>query len=34
MNRYANGAAYVRQRFVPIEEASLPVTDLRVESIR
>lgn len=27
MNRYANGAAYVGRRFVPIEEASLPVTD-------
>lgn len=27
MTRYANGAAYVGRRFVPIEEASLPVTD-------
>ena len=27
MNPYANGAAYVGRRFVPIAEATLPVTD-------
>lgn len=27
MNPYANGAAYIGRRFVPIAEASLPVTD-------